>query len=98
MSKLDKHQLRTIAECWAYFREEVIPPGSPPIMVERAEMCFYTGAAFVFDQNIAIGGDGVTEEQGLAHLDRLQAELNAYREKLAARIMAMRVPATGRPS
>ena len=96
MSKLDKHQLRTIAECWAYFREEVIPPGSPPIMVERAEMCFYTGAAFVFDQNIAIGADDVTAQQGLEHLDRLQAELNAYREQLAARIASRQRP--GRPN
>jgi len=93
---INQYQLRTIAECWAYFREQVTPPDFPPIMVEQAEMCFYTGAAFVFDQNIAIGADDVTAQQGLEHLDRLQAELNAYREQLAARIASRQRP--GRPN
>lgn len=94
-------QLRTIAECWAYFRQQVIPPDAPPISVERAEMCFYSGAAFVFDQNIAIGEDSVTEAQGMAHLERLQQELRDYQEKLATRVIGLaekRLPPTGRPS
>lgn len=77
-------ELKTIAECWEIFSSQVIPESEDrPDVLRRAKMVFYAGAAFLMDQNIAVGEDGVTEDQGVAHMEALSRELNLFAAELA---------------
>lgn len=93
--KPKKHTLKTLAECWRYFEAAVIPAGASAKERERAEMVFYSGAAFMFDQNVAIGDDDVTEDAGVAHMKALQQELRDYRNRLAKQVQE-KFPVMGR--
>lgn len=82
-------ELKTIAECWQIFSSQVIPESEDrPEMLRRAKMVFYAGAAFVMDQNIAVGEDKVTEDQGVAHMEALSRELNLFAAELAVDVAA----------
>lgn len=76
--------MQTLAQCWERFRDSVVPPGSPPIEVDRAKMCFYAGAAYMFDQNLAVGERDVPELVGAAHLKAIGDELKEYARVLQA--------------
>lgn len=78
--------LRSIAECWEHFKGEVIPEDEDATAVERARMVFYAGAAFFFDQTMAIGEPSVTEDQGQAHLAALSNELDLFAGELALKV------------
>lgn len=83
-----KYELRTLARCWEEFRTRAIPPDAPALEVSRARMCFYAGAAFMFDQNMAVGEaaevNGLSEDECVTHLQAIGAELQEYRRELEA--------------
>lgn len=82
-----KRELKTLAECWEEFSRRVIPPGAGERELARAKMVFYSGAAFLMDQNLAIGEPHVTEDEGEAHLKSLSRELEAFTADLALDIL-----------
>jgi hypothetical protein len=92
--KPPKFELKTLAECWEYFKAQVIPPDASPASVHRAQMCFYAGASFFFDQNMAVGESSVPEDDAVRHIESLARELRDYRTQLATEV-ASRFPTMG---
>lgn len=79
-------KLLTLAACWDHFREAVIPKDAEPETVKRARMVFYAGAAFYQDQILTLGdrcNNGMTDDQGAAHLEELACELDEFAAELA---------------
>lgn len=79
-----KPGLRSLAECWEYFRGQVIPEANEG-ETERARMVFYSGAAFFYDQAMAIGDDKTPEAAGEAHLASWAGELKEFAMEMELR-------------
>lgn len=78
-------KLKTLAECWEEFSSQVIPESENRAEELRlARVVFYAGAAFLMDQNKAIGEVGVSEDVGAAHLSAWNKELEDFAAMLAA--------------
>ena len=90
-----KRTLKSLAECWQEFATQVIPPGASPEQMHRAEMTFYAGAAFMFDQNLAIA-DEISDDVGVAHLEAIKRELHDYAERLGDKVLGGIKPPMGR--
>lgn len=87
-----KYELKTLAQCWQEFSEQVIPADAGRVEVERARMVFYSGAAFFYDQTMAIGEPSVGEDAGEQHLMNLSQELRDYRKSLEEKVARLFPP------
>lgn len=75
--------LKTIAEQWSEFEKTVLDPmGAGPTQRQEMRRAFYAGVSFMLDQNLAIGDDGVDEDDGVKHLASIHAELDVFYLKL----------------
>lgn len=85
----------TVAESFATYRAQVLPPDAPPIQVTECQRAFYAGAYFLL-LNLAynIGDDSTPEEQGIEELEKLKAECEAF---AAVGGMALPTPTMERP-
>jgi len=87
-----KYELKTLGQCWTEFSKRVIPADAPALEVSRARMCFYAGAAYMFDQNMAVGeaaeDHGLSEGECVTHLQGIGRELQEYRRELEAELKA----------
>lgn len=85
-----KYELKTLARCWEEFRKRVIPANAEALQVSRSRMCFYAGAAYMFDQNMAVGEGaeehGLTKDECVTHLQNIGRELQEYRRELEAEL------------
>lgn len=79
-----QYTLKTLAQCWEEFAGQVLGPETEPDSRLRAKMVFYAGAAFMFDQNLAVGAPEVNEARGERHLESIGAELQEFRRELEA--------------
>jgi len=68
-----------VADSFATYRAQVLPPEAPEIQVTECRRAFYAGAYFLL-MNVAhnIGDDSTSEEQGIAELEQLKAECEAF--------------------
>lgn len=69
---------RTLAAMWESYKQQVIPPGTSAAGIKNNQFAFYGGASYVLDLLLAIGDDDVSEDTGLAALERLHHELEAF--------------------
>lgn len=81
--QFNPRQMRSLVECWEYFKGQVMPGEQDAEAMRRARMVFYAGAAFVMDQNMAVGEPNVTEDAGAAHLESISRELNEFAAELS---------------
>ena len=72
----------TIKESWESYKELVIPKTAGPVQIAETRQAFYAGAHVVFGITTMIGEPFVPEELGLAQLDALKAELDAYQKEI----------------
>lgn len=86
--------LTSVADSWQTYRDGVIPKGASDIQVEECRRAFYAGAYFML-LNIA---DGITsetaDEDGVAALEALKAECEAFVAGLTNRKPRPPVPTT----
>jgi hypothetical protein len=69
----------TIADSFAAYRKAVIPADASPIQIEECRRAFYAGSYFMLTNlREGIGDDAVSEEDGVQHLERLQAECETF--------------------
>lgn len=63
---------------WLAYAQEIVPKSAPSVQVQESRRVFFAGAAHVFAMLGALGGDEFSEDQGVAVMDRLLAELQQY--------------------
>jgi hypothetical protein len=69
---------RTLAAMWESYQRMVIPPGTSPAAIKNNMFAFYGGASYVLDVLNAIGDREVSEDAGLATLERLHEEFRLF--------------------
>lgn len=72
-------RLETVAESFATYRTKVLPSNAPDVQVIECQRAFYAGVYFCL-MNLAhnIGDESTDEEQGIAELEKLKAECEAF--------------------
>jgi hypothetical protein len=70
---------QTVAESFATYRAAVIPRAAPEVQVDECRRAFYAGTYFCL-MNLAynIGDDATSEDDGVAELEKLKAECEAF--------------------
>lgn len=69
----------SVARSFATYRERVVPPDASPIQVEECRRAFYAGAYFLLMNCLYnLGDEATSEEDGIAQLDTLKAECEAF--------------------
>jgi hypothetical protein len=86
-------KVETVAESFASYRAAVIPATASEVQVEECRRAFYAGAYFLL-MNVAyhIGDASTSEDEGVAALERLQAELETFAATQTAQPPALIVP------
>jgi hypothetical protein len=73
-------KLFTVAEMWADYQRNVLPPDAGEIQVQECRRAFYAGAhAMYTDCTWGIGDPSVPERVGEAHLEKIHDELQAFK-------------------
>jgi hypothetical protein len=75
---------RTLAAMWESYARMVIPPGTSATAIKNNMFAFYGGASYVLDVLTAIGDPEVSENAGLATVERLHEELRLFAAKQSA--------------
>jgi hypothetical protein len=68
----------TIAETFETYRQSVIPADAPSIKVEECRRAFYAGSYGMLMNFANIGDDTMSEDDGVAYLERLRAECETF--------------------
>jgi hypothetical protein len=72
-------RLETVAESWTTYRTKVLPPDASDGQVIECRRAFYAGVYFcLLNLMHNIGDDSTDEEQGIAELEKLKAECEAF--------------------
>lgn len=71
-------QPRSVLDEWADYRRMVVPDDAGPDQLSQLRTAFYGGVACMLRNLTRAVGPGFTEEDGCAHLDRLEKECEAY--------------------
>jgi hypothetical protein len=77
---------RTLADMWESYARLVIPPGTSATAIQNNKFAFYGGASYVLDVLTAIGDREVSEEAGMAAIERLHEELEVFAGQLGATV------------
>lgn len=72
-----RHPIPTLAHYWESVASGKLQ-GTTPERVQLCKLFFYIGAAAFQDINNHIGHPAVTEQEGIAALSQLQAELDQF--------------------
>jgi len=71
---------------WVAFRHLVIAKDAPDVQVSEMRLAFFAGAEHVFSSMIAFMEEGEEPtEKDLKRMDQLHAELERYRQEMAAK-------------
>jgi hypothetical protein len=72
-------RLETVAESFATYRAAVLPREASAVQVDECRRAFYAGTYFCL-MNLAfnIGDDATSEDEGIAELEKLKAECEAF--------------------
>jgi hypothetical protein len=74
--------VRTIKESWESYEDLVIPKTAGPVQRHETKQAFYAGAFVVFGITEMVAEPYVPEDMGIAQLEALKAELEAYRAEI----------------
>lgn len=66
---------RSLADMWATYARDVIPPGTSKAAIQNNMFAFYGGASCVLDVLAAIGDEGVSDRAAVDAVNRLHHEL-----------------------
>jgi hypothetical protein len=70
--------LQTLTAGWEQFRERVMPPDVSEVQLREMRRSFYAGVQWMVAINFDIGGDDITQDMGILHLELIREELNAF--------------------
>jgi hypothetical protein len=71
--------LPSVSEMWNIFAKQVMPDGASATQMIEMRRAFYAGAFAIHTaQTVGVGDDSVSEEQGMAYLSAVDAELRAF--------------------
>ncbi len=76
--------MQTVWDLWQSFARDVIPPEAPPIQRQEMRRAFYAAAWAVLQEVKVVGEESVSEEAGIAALQRMEAELCAFQQDVQA--------------
>lgn len=72
-------RMETVAESFETYRTRVLPRDAPPIQVDECRRAFYAGTYFMLMNLMAnVGDESTSDEQGIAELEKLKAECEAF--------------------
>ena len=72
-------KLESVADAFATYHSDVIPPGASELQIEECRRAFYAGAYFLLmSLAVGIGDDSTSEEDGIVELEKLKAECEAF--------------------
>lgn len=74
----------TLAEAWKTYREMAVSPTAGPTQVHETKKAFYAGAAVCLMVLQRIGDDDISEDLGVAIIERLHQESRAFVEAVSA--------------
>lgn len=74
--------MRSVAESFESYRQAVIPDAAPVTQVEECRRAFYAGAYFLLIYLATSFDDATPDEEGIAALERLKAECEAFAANL----------------
>lgn len=77
---------RTLADMWNTYAQLVIPPNMPPAQIALHQFAFYGGASYVLDLLEVISRPEVSEDTGVALIQRLRQELERFAAQQGARV------------
>lgn len=69
---------RLIEDCWRTYAEHVLPTNAPPVQVQETRRAFYGGVQSLMGVMFDIGGDEVSEDEGVRRLESVRAELKQF--------------------
>jgi len=76
--------LESLATIFAGYRAAIIPAEAPAVQVEECRRAFYSAAFALLTTFALIGTDEISEDAGVAHLDGLMKECDAFIADLKA--------------
>jgi hypothetical protein len=92
-------RLETVAESFATYRAQVIPPGATDVQVEECRRAFYAGVYFcLLNLMHNIGDESTDEEQGIVELEKLKAECEAFAAGAGMPLPTPKPPAVSEPT
>jgi hypothetical protein len=72
-------KIPTVAEAFATYRAEVLPADAPDVQVQECRRAFYAGTyGLLMGGLLVLGDESVPEEDGIAALEALKAECEAF--------------------
>lgn len=74
--------MKTVQEEWASFALAVIPADAPPVQRQEMRRAFYAGCWSMLQLVKLIGTDAVSEDEGVATLEQMEAEITEFYRKV----------------
>jgi hypothetical protein len=71
-------RLGLIEAGWLSYAGEIIPKNAPPVQIQESRRVFYAGAGHMFSVLGALGENQFSEDQGVAVMERILAELQQF--------------------
>jgi hypothetical protein len=69
---------KLIGDQWRSYAEQIVPADAPKVQMQETRRAFYAGAQALFGVCFEIGGDDVSEDEGLRSLESVREELNRF--------------------
>lgn len=76
--------MRTVMQQWESYEREVVPKTAGAEQRIESRRAFFAGAQALLNLVSGVGSDDVSENQGVAMLDGLSAELQVFSEAVLA--------------
>lgn len=67
-----------IQQLWESYANEVVPKGAPPIQIQETRRAFYAGATALLQAQMALGDEGVTEEEGVRFFEDISEDIKEF--------------------
>ena len=74
--------MKTVAAAFASYQADVIPPSASPVQIEECRRAFYAGTYFMLMELATSMDESTPDEEGIAMLEALQAECEAFTARL----------------
>ncbi len=71
--------MNRIQQAWDSYLRDVVPVGAPAVQITESKRAFFAGALAAFTVYTDVAPDDVSEEEGVARLEALYQELEAYK-------------------
>lgn len=71
-------EFESLAELWGSYRDQVVPPGAPPVQFEETQRAFYAGAFGVLTEMLKAVDENTPDEEGERMLNAWLAEARRF--------------------